>query len=317
MRMEAPDLNVARSAETVGIFVVTFRRPRLLAETLRSILAQTRAPDAVVVLNNDPDGDVRAVLAREVPGVSVVDLIDNTGSAGGFAAALRLAYEQGLTWAWLFDDDVLPYPDALQRLLAAYHADGGGPDPVGILAPLQVSPHATFGVSRWKDRALAIPGATAHGTQPYPVDVAYWAGMLVHRHAIEEVGYPRSDFFRCFADYEYCLRVRAAGLRIVAVPSSRVYHDHGSPTVVVRLGRPRLRFNYSPLRNYYHARNAAYTMRFILRSPLAMLYHALHEVRLSIGDLVYADRKAERVWLRRRGLMDGFRGRLGRLEDRR
>lgn len=315
MRKVTASLPVGKRAEGVGAFVVTFRRPRQLTQSLGAIYAQTTAPATTVVLNNGPRIDAPTVLAREAAGVTTVNLNGNTGSAGGFATALRLAYNQGLTWAWLFDDDVLPYPATLRQLLEAVEESRNDAEPIGIVAPLQVSSRGTFGVATWNGMAFEQQDP-ADDARPYPVDVTCWGGMLVHRRVIERIGYPRSDFFRCFADYEYCLRARRAGLRILAVPSAKVRHDHGSPTVVVRLGRRSLRFDHSPERNYYHARNAAYTMRFLLRSPLAILHHALHEGRLGIGDIVYSEHRAQRIWLRCRGLVDGFFGRLGRLDDR-
>ena len=304
-----------RAVGTVGAFVVTYRRPELLVQTLRTIRLQTHAVQSVVVLNNDPAADVRTLLREEFPDVTVVDLPDNTGSAGGFAAALRLAAEQGLTWAWLFDDDVVPYPDALAHLLAATRGGEEPAEPLGVLAPTQVSAAAVFGASLWRHRPLQPPAALRNGTRPYPVDVASWAGMLVHRRTVEQVGYPRAEFFRCFADYEFCLRVRAAGLRVFAVPASRVRHEHGAPVVVTRFGRPSVRYQYSPARNYYHVRNAAYTARFILRSPAAMASHVLRTLRLAVGDLIYDDHRGRRLWRRLQGLVDGLRGRLGRRED--
>ncbi len=104
--------------EAVAAFVVTYRRPALLRATLSGIAAQTRPPDSVVVMNNDPDGDIREGLGEEFRTAAVVDLAENVGSAGGFARALYIAGRQGAVWSWLLDDDAAPYPDALEQLLA-------------------------------------------------------------------------------------------------------------------------------------------------------------------------------------------------------
>ena len=69
------------------------------------MLAQTIPPGAVVVINNDPEADDRESTTRIARGVQVVSMVANTGSAGGFGEALRLAYEHGLSWAWLLDDE--------------------------------------------------------------------------------------------------------------------------------------------------------------------------------------------------------------------
>lgn len=249
-----------------------------------------------------------------MPSVDVIRQAVNTGSAGGFSAALQIAYAKGFTWTWLLDDDATPRPEALERLLAAARAVEHHTQPIGILAPLQVSPRGLFGVSRWKHRAVQVLPREG-STEPYFVDVAYWAGMLVHRRVIESVGLPHEEFFRTFGDYEYCLRARKAGLAIVAVPNSFIDHDPGRPMRVTRFGRPSHRFNYPPSRMYYHVRNAAYTTRYILHSPIAALYHVARQFRFGIGDTIYDDHKVRRVWYRILGLLDGFRGRLGRRED--
>ncbi len=94
--------------EAVAAFVVTYRRPALLRATLSGIAAQTRPPDSVVVMNNDPDGDIREGLGEEFRTAAVVDLAENVGSAGGFARALYIAGRQGAVWSWLLDDDAAP-----------------------------------------------------------------------------------------------------------------------------------------------------------------------------------------------------------------
>ena len=291
----------------VGAFVLTFRRPAELVDAIGGMLAQSRRLDSVTILNCDTSEPLKQTLGPRFPGVDVVDLEANVGSAGGFDRALRLAYERRVEWAWLFDDDCMPAPHALSELLRGAAGATGGR--VGIVAPVQVSQRQVYGVSFWRDR-LVRP-RLQRTDPPLDVDVAYWAGMLVNRCVLEEIGFPRPEFFRCFGDYEFCLRARKAGFRVLAVPTSHVVHDHGPPNVVVRFRRTSIRLAYPPSRFYYHVRNWAFTTRFVLRSPKAMLWHLLLQVRLAAGDLVYADRKWERLVLRVRGVVDGFRGHLG------
>ena len=299
----------------VGAFVLTFRRREPLVETLKGLLAQTRRPETITVLNADDADPLRPALAEAFPAVEAIDLDRNLGSAGGFSEALRIGFERGLSWIWLFDDDSVPHPDGLRELMAVVEAGQNERGSLGILAPLQVSPDRRFGVARWRDGIAAISQGDLGGVAPLDVDVAYWAGLLVGRHVVERIGYPRAEFFRCFGDYEYCLRARGAGFRVVAVPASHVEHDHGPPNRVVRLGRPSVRLRYPPSRYYYHVRNAGYTMRFVLRSPRAMVRHVLAQIRQMVGDLIYSDQKLRRVQMRLLGLVDGFRGRLGRRPD--
>lgn len=301
--------------ERVAAFVVTYRRPALLGATLSGILSQSRPLDAVIVINNDPTDGLREILWDEFPGVEVVDLAENVGSAGGFARALYIADRCAFTWAWLLDDDSIPEPAALERMLDARNALRQGGRRVALLAPMQVSSNGPYGGALWRDRIVAIPPSRRSGDEPFDIDLAYWAGLLVHRDVVACVGFPRTDFFRCYADYEFCLRARRAGLQIVAVPGSRVRHHEGEYRTVVRWGRRSVRRSAQPVRFYYDARNAAYVAWHTLRRPRAALFHILRQVKLAVGDLLYEDRKLYRARLRLWGTLDGLRGRLGRRED--
>ncbi|MGH2453011.1 MAG: glycosyltransferase [bacterium] len=305
----------AAAAERVAAFVVTYRRPVLLADTLRGVLGQTHPPDAVIVINNDAADDVRARLAGEFPGVEVVDLASNEGSGGGFACALDLAARLGYTWSWLLDDDSIPEPASLEALLGALSHIRSAERPVAMAASTQLSPYGSFGGARWRHRIVVVPPVERSGSAPFSIDVAYWAGLMVHRSVMERIGLPRADFFRCFADYEYCLRVRRAAMEIIAVPASRVAHHNGMYRTVTRLGRTSVRLVYSPSRHYYSTRNEAYTAWRILRNPLAVFFHLTRQARLALGDILHEDQRLRRLRLRALGTLDGLRGRLGQRGD--
>jgi GT2 family glycosyltransferase len=296
----------------VAAFVVTYRRPDLLRAVLIGVAAQSRQPDAVIVLNNDPAGRIRDGLEEEFPGIGIVDLAENGGSAGGFARALHLLQRCGYTWGWLLDDDSVPEPTALEELLAASARLRDAGRHAGILSPMQVSARGPFGGARWRHRIVEIPDRLRRGVEPFEIDLAYWAGMLVHRDVVARVGLPRLEFFRCYADYEYCLRARRVGTEIIAVPMSRVAHHDGLYRRVVRFGRPSVRTGYSPARYYYDARNAVFTAWHTLRSPVAVVFHVIRQCRLAIGDLLYEDQWLRRIGLRLRGTADGLLGRMGR-----
>jgi rhamnopyranosyl-N-acetylglucosaminyl-diphospho-decaprenol beta-1,3/1,4-galactofuranosyltransferase len=313
-----PDEGLPRLPERVAAFVVTYRRRAELRESLAALLAQTRPVDAVVVINNDARDDVRGQVRQEFGDartLQVIDLAENVGSAGGFAGALFVAGRCGYTWAWLLDDDAIPTPTALEELLKASVEARRNGRPPAMLAPLQFSPGGTFGWARWRDRIVAVPTTQRDGGRPFPIDLAYWAGLLVHTDVVTQIGYPRAEFFRSYADYEYCLRARRAGMEIMAVPSSRVAHHEGLTRTVVRLGRRSVRSAYGPSRYYYDARNSTFTAWHTLGSIRAVLFLLARQLRLTVGDLLYEDEKWRRFACRGRGMIDGLLGRMGRRID--
>ena len=96
--------------------VVTYNRSALLERCIDALQAQTRAPDALLVVNNSSTDDTALMLERR--GVPLVTQ-PNLGSAGGWRRAIDEALAQGVDAVWLMDDDGYPHSQALGLLEAA------------------------------------------------------------------------------------------------------------------------------------------------------------------------------------------------------
>src|SRR5437868_4973779 len=105
-------------AERVCAVVVTHDRKEMLRGCLSALEHQTRTPDSILVVDNASEDGTGHMLAAEFPRVAVRRLDTNQGGAGGFHEGIRAAYEREFDWLWLMDDDTVPTPAALERLLA-------------------------------------------------------------------------------------------------------------------------------------------------------------------------------------------------------
>ena len=74
--------------DTVCAVVVTHRRPDELAKSLDAVSAQTRAPDHLVVVDNDDDARVRDIVNGQPIATTYVGSRRNLGGAGGFALGM-------------------------------------------------------------------------------------------------------------------------------------------------------------------------------------------------------------------------------------
>ena len=196
------------SGPAVCAVVVTHDRSALLRECLDAVLAQTRAPERVVVCDNASTDDTPDVLASYGDAVSVVRLAHNEGGAGGFHEGMAAALRGDAEWLWLMDDDTIPEPTALERLLAAPARAEGLPDPV-VLASRVV----------WTDgrpHPMNAPWPAARRTAPFLAAVergllliraSTFPSMLVRRDAVERHGLPRKGFFIWADDLEFTMRV--------------------------------------------------------------------------------------------------------------
>ena len=107
--------------------VVTYNRRDLLLESLAAVLAQTRAPDQVIVVDNASEDGTAAAVRDQFPAVHLAELRRNSGGAGGFAGGMALALADGADLIWLMDDDTVPEPGALAALLGARDRMAGSP----------------------------------------------------------------------------------------------------------------------------------------------------------------------------------------------
>ncbi|MDT7766301.1 MAG: rhamnopyranosyl-N-acetylglucosaminyl-diphospho-decaprenol beta,3/1,4-galactofuranosyltransferase, partial [Mycobacterium sp.] len=87
--------------QTICAVVVTHRRLDDLAKSLDALSAQTRAPDHLVVVDNDDDSRVRDVVSGQPIPTTYLGSRRNLGGAGGFALGMLHALALGADWVWL------------------------------------------------------------------------------------------------------------------------------------------------------------------------------------------------------------------------
>lgn len=97
--------------------VVTYNRLAMLKDCIEALKRQTVPCDILVIDNAGTDGTKEFLEASAE--LSHLRLKENTGGAGGFNAGMRKAVKRGYRYVWIMDDDTLPYPDALEKLLEA------------------------------------------------------------------------------------------------------------------------------------------------------------------------------------------------------
>ena len=226
----------------VAAVVVTYNRLQLLQKCIESLRAQTAPCDILVVNNASTDGTGPWLAAQEAAGVLTArGTGENLGGAGGFNKGIRWAVEAGYDYLWVMDDDCLPEPTALEKLLEADAHLGGG---YGWLSS----------VALWTDGSpckMNIQRATPYRdiktfTSPLtPCVMASFVSLFLRRETVEAFGLPIREFFIWSDDWEYTRRI-SRERPCYAAAESRVVHAMKSNTVVniatdtpERLGRYR------------------------------------------------------------------------------
>ena len=197
-------------------------------------LARCRVPDGwrlqvLVVDNGSRDGSA-AALAGEFPEVEVLALPENRRFAGGCNAGLERVLDQGAAAVMLLNNDTEADPALCERLLLALEQDPGA----GAASPLICYRRPLDVIWYAGGRCLPGLGLAAHrglrrpdrGRYRTVEPTGYLTGccLLATRAAWERVGRLDERFFIYAEDADWCLRARAAGLRLLFVPTARLWH---------------------------------------------------------------------------------------------
>jgi rhamnosyltransferase len=249
-----------------------------------------------IVVDNTPSGTPS--LSSTLSGTARVRVLRpgrNLGLAGGLNVGVAALAPEATAVLLLDQDSVLDR--SIVYGLAAHLAD----PTVGIAAPSPID--AKFG-GYLEPFAASRPVLSDR-------DVVITSGMLVRRRLLSEFGPFRDEFFVDHVDNDFCLRLRAAGVRIVQDRSLRLHQSLGIRQERKLFG-VRLRTSRHPTwRLYWIARNGTVLIREHRRSmPLWSLQTSLSLCRwLLVRGLLESPRRP-RIAAALHGFADGIRGRI-------
>jgi GT2 family glycosyltransferase len=305
--------------------LLTFQRPRALRHYLATLGQQTRRPDVLVLVDNDPEMSGRRVLddhleASNGPGERrAADRIEylpqtlNLGSAGGWAVGQRYVMQVADPDDWLvvLDDDDPPSDDAtleeVERFANRMTAEDPRTGGVGRTG-------AFFDPSRARLRRL-----TRHDLRgPVQVDVLGCGHFPFYRvEVFHQAGPFLADLFFGYVELEFGLRIRAGGFRLY-VDGDAIRARRRAAGRLDAPARVRSEVNTSlrPWRVYCTTRN----LIFILR------HHGHHIAAARVAFRRGLGRPLAQLLVRPKGSLDyfkagryavlhGWRAHLGRTVD--
>lgn len=199
---------------TISAIITTFNRAGVVSRAIDSILAQTRPPDEIIVVDDGSSDNTQEVVERYGPAVRYVRQ-RNRGLSGARNTGVR---ESRCDWVAFLDDDDEWFPAKLERQVAG----------------LQAAPEAVLcytAVSRVR------PSGEVEILMPNPPDKIWPAirlktpftpcSLMVRKDVFQAAG-GFDEKLRCVEDWEFFIRLTPQR-RMVGVlePLVRVYGDSG------------------------------------------------------------------------------------------
>lgn len=261
--------------------VVTHFPPPDFGARLSLVMAQV---EGVVVVDNTPTPAARLDLPGKEAGVRLQLIAngENRGIATALNQGLACALEMGYDWVLTLDQDTTCSDDLVSVLMELATACPLRPAVVG-------SNHERPGGRR--------EGACAFEER----HVVITSGSLIDARFCREIGAFRDAFFIDQVDFEYCLRVRSHGRKVViawdAVMQHAIGDEHG---------------RHSALREYYIARNAIALVSEYFRREPEWCRRRLADLVGDVWHVIIRDRqRVAKVRAISAGVLDALLKRMG------
>jgi GT2 family glycosyltransferase len=214
MRRSRQNLVPLNLGMRIAVYIPCFNGARHLAMCIASLMAQTRVPDEIIVVD-DGSSDRTPSIATMYP----VKLVGHKANLGLGATRTTGVKTVNADLVASIDADCFAHPDWLKRLADKLEQN---PDAIGVAGKLEEANYTRLG-DRWRTHHLP----QNHGERPLPdVPFLHGANTLYRRPALLAAGCYNPAFQTNGEDFDICKRLRRAqpSGRLIYEPSAVVMH---------------------------------------------------------------------------------------------
>lgn len=229
----------------------------------------------------------------------------NLGPSGAAYYGLKYLSEEGYDLIyWVDDDDPPKVIDTVERLRKIFtHSENKNIGCVGAVG------------ARWdwkKGESIRLSDTELHGVVDVDV-IGGSAHLIIHSSVVKTIGLPVKDLFFGYEEFDYCLRAKQAGFRILV--DGDLMKEYRVLAGRLNLKIHRTVSNISPVRRYYSTRSYIYIMlKEFHRSDLALRESCKAFIRCLLCWKHGFKYGITFVPLQISAVLDGYLGRLGKRE---
>jgi len=292
-------------ASVCGVIVTYHPSSVKLMELVDAIRPQL---SSLIIVDNGSSFDFSG-LTRQYD-CEIVELGENFGIAHAQNAGIERARERGTEFVLLLDQDSIPAPDMVAQLVEAYRRLTATGAKVAAVGPSYVDPRQGEAAAFVYLDGLKLRRREHRGAEPVvEADFLIASGCLVPVAVLDEVGVMVDDLFIDYVDIEWGLRARRDGFLSYGVFAARMEHALGDEWIRFRDRRVPV---HSPLRHYYHVRNAIWLCKQAWISWQWRYVLLLRSVKMALFFSVFAPRGLTHLKMMGLGFWHGLCGRMGR-----
>ena len=284
----------------VAAVVVTYNRLDMLKENLEGLCKQKyKDLDIILIDNASTDGTGEYIKKLNFSNLIYINTGKNLGGAGGFYHGVKEASIRGYKYAWIMDDDTIPYEDSLDQLMISAkklnndfsflcsYVEWIDHNPCYMNEPRIFS-------SKWFkfsnllcDSLLAVRSCT-------------FVSVLINLEVASKAGLPLKELFIYGDDHEYTERLSKFANGYLSF-NSKVLHKMKENTGfdIVNVSSDRIS------RYYYDSRNRVYRAKKIgiLEFIYTIIWYIIVKFRILFNS---NDKKIKRIYVIVKGFYAGL-----------
>lgn len=276
--------------------IVSYNSGSAILKTIDAILPQVAG---LLIVDNGSGEETRRHLlyAASLHKVVVHAEPINLGVAAALNRGVEYARSNGYEWLLTMDQDSIAGPRMVETLLACRESHYAGDQAAVSLSPSIVDSHCL---------GMAQNRKTHQRNEAKLVVIT--SGHLVKLSAYDKIGTYDERMFIDSVDFEFCLRLKAAGLKTIRCYDAKLYHSVGAKQSFKLLGWQITFTTHSPIRRYYIVRNHVYiTSTYLFRFPMWCIRKHLGMLALIFQILLLETDKRENARQIFRGFIAGLR----------
>jgi len=307
-------MQISKGGAVVAGVVVTYEPdPATLGVLLSALRPQL---DKVIVIDNGSTLDTESLIdpaLRSDAWCQVVRLHSNLGIAAAQNVGIELARQARAAFVMLFDQDSEPAPDMVSILLDVATTKSSTGVAIAAIGPRYTDKRQDNPPPFIRIRGISVERqACSNNDSVVEVDYLIASGSLIPMTTLDAVGGMREDLFIDYVDIEWGMRAKLAGFQSFGVCGARMQHGLGEDPISV-FGRKVS--SHSPLRHYYHFRNA---VRLYCESGMPWNWKLADGWRLLLkygAYSLFARPRHQHWWMMSRGIVHGLTGRMGKFDQ--
>tara|TARA_B100000963_G_scaffold350770_1_gene361455 strand:- start:485 stop:1387 length:903 start_codon:yes stop_codon:yes gene_type:complete len=221
---------------TFSFVIPTKNRPTELATIFDAILAQSRLPEQVIIIDqSSQDNIIKEELALQAKKENIrLDYIHDESINGLVQAKATSIQYNHCDYISFFDDDIVHEPNYLEAIEESIIAH---PEMIGLNGVILNAPkegllkRLTFRFTHfglYKDNRQSVIRSLKEGTiQPQNVDTLSGGLSTWKKEVFDTVTFDTKNKFHAYEDKEFSIRIeRAFPKQMFIVPQAKLYHYH-------------------------------------------------------------------------------------------